>query len=851
MKRNEQGYFIQIILIGLFSMALFLFSNTLIKADSMQDVINQNDSLVVDQPNQTKVEATSTTPNVSAYSITNSGTFGTCNWDIDDTGKLTIHAGVLGTGLPNWNSYNSVITSVYVEPGVKANSNSGKLFTFLVNTTTIDITNLDTSDVAFYNDFFSSDSKLKEIKGIEKIDTSNAKSFNSMFYNDSSLKNIDISNFDTKNVTDMSYMFSSCKALITGLSKFDTSNVSTMKSMFTLSNYASIKDIEGWNTAKVTDMSGMFSFISNLTSVDISNWDTSNVTNISTMFSGDISLIKVIGLDSWNTGKITNMTGLFRGTGFTELPEIENWDTSQVTNMGSLFSSCKSLAKLNLKSWNTSKVKDMSLMFSDDSKLNENTLDGLDNFKTGEVTDFGSMFDGTGFTVLNLTNFNTDKATKMNKMFANTKSLVSVNGTFNTSLVTTISGIFDGSSISDISNLHIDEWETDKVTDFSYAFRETNFSILPEISNWETSSGQTFSNMFKNMPNLTTLNLSKWNTSNATDMNSMFSQDKKLSNVDISNFDTSNVKYFNDMFNYTSNLDTIDTSNWNTSNATTMKEMFTNSGVKVLDTSNWNTSKVTDFTDMFKYASNIGELDLSNWDMSNVENMKNLFGLSRFNLWKLKLGPKNFFTADANFPKASVNDFIDQKENKKYSAISDKWQVIDEANGGTDHAPVGKLISNDDLASLYSAPGGPTATYVLQQTPFIDMKLDVPDLSFHKTGSAKGIAYRKEDFFRINITNNTSPARYVKSDVKVKLSDPIANSNGDKINGDLIFRDDGGVDDKVIGSDDTTILTRDFPMNDYPMSWGRGRGFLMKFDGTPVKAGDYSGTLTWTLQNSL
>lgn len=850
MKRNEQRYFIQIILISLFTIIFFLSTDTLIKADSMQDVINQNDSLVVDQPNQTNVEATSSTPNVSEYSITNSGTFGTCNWDIDDTGKLTIHAGVLGTGFPDW--YNSsAVTSVYVEPGVKANKVSTNLFAYLSNAITIDISNLDTSDVTDFSRCFYYDSKLTSIKGIEKIDTSNIRTMSEMFYVNSSLKNLDVSNFDTKNVTDMTSMFQSCQALITGLSDFDTSNVSNMNSMLRNANNFNIKDIENWNTSKVNNMSGMLASITKLTSIDISKWDKSNVTNISSMFYGDTLLNEVKGLSDWDTSKITNMSGLFKGTGFTESPDIENWNTSQVTDMGSLFYGCKSLAKLNLSNWDTSKVKNMSLMFGDDSKLNENTLQGLDNFKTGEVTDFGSMFDGTGFTVLDLTNFNTDKANKMNDMFANTKSLVRVNGTFNTSSVSTVHGIFDNSSISDISNLHIDEWKTDKVTDFAFAFRATNFSSLPEISGWKTDSGENFSYMFQNMPNITTLDLSKWNTSNATDMSFMFSNDNKLSNVDISNFDTSNVKYFNDMFATTPNLDKIDTSNWNTSNATTMKEMFKGSGIKILDTSNWNTSKVTDITEMFSGANNIGELDLSNWDTSSIKNMKLFFGQGRRNIWKLKLGPKSFFSEDAGFPMASAGDFIDQTENKQYSSISDKWQVVDEANGGTDHAPVGKLISNDDLASLYSAPGGPTATYVLQQTPFIDMKLDVPDLSFHKTGSAKGIAYRKEDFFRINITNNTSPARYVKSDVKVKLSDPIANSNGDKINGDLIFRDDGGVDDKVIGSDDTTILTRDFPMNDYPMNWGRGRGFLMKFDGTPVKAGDYSGTLTWTLQNSL
>ena len=47
-----------------------------------------------------------------------------------------------------------------------------------------------------------------------------------MFYNCSLLINLDVSNFDTKNVVDMNYVFSDCLSLKNlNISKFNTKNV--------------------------------------------------------------------------------------------------------------------------------------------------------------------------------------------------------------------------------------------------------------------------------------------------------------------------------------------------------------------------------------------------------------------------------------------------------------------------------------------------------------------------------------------------------------------------------------------------------------------------------------------------
>ena len=54
-----------------------------------------------------------------------------------------------------------------------------------------------------------------------------------MFSHCESLTNINLSNFNTQNVTNMSYMFADCKSLKNiNLSNFNTQNVTNMSRMF-------------------------------------------------------------------------------------------------------------------------------------------------------------------------------------------------------------------------------------------------------------------------------------------------------------------------------------------------------------------------------------------------------------------------------------------------------------------------------------------------------------------------------------------------------------------------------------------------------------------------------------------
>ena len=82
-----------------------------------------------------------------------------------------------------------------------------------------------------------------------------------IFQNCKELEYLDLSSFNTSNVTNMSYMFNGCHKLkeIIGINKLDTSKVNDMKCMFKQCTELLYLDLSNFNTINVTNMLGMFS----------------------------------------------------------------------------------------------------------------------------------------------------------------------------------------------------------------------------------------------------------------------------------------------------------------------------------------------------------------------------------------------------------------------------------------------------------------------------------------------------------------------------------------------------------------------------------------------------------------
>ncbi|MGN0798329.1 MAG: BspA family leucine-rich repeat surface protein [Christensenellales bacterium] len=91
--------------------------------------------------------------------------------------------------------------------------------------------------------------------------------------------------------------------------KYSTGIFASDSDSFGLSNLTNL-DLSNFDTSKVTDMSGMFNGCSSLTSLDVSNFDTSKVTTMARMFYGCSSLTS-LNLGNFNLASCTNFGGMF------------------------------------------------------------------------------------------------------------------------------------------------------------------------------------------------------------------------------------------------------------------------------------------------------------------------------------------------------------------------------------------------------------------------------------------------------------------------------------------------------------------------------------------------------------
>ena len=194
-------------------------------------------------------------------------------------------------------------------------------------------------------------------------------STNFMFYDCRDLYDLDLTSFNTQNVTNMSFMFYRCYSLRKlNLSNLNTEKVTDMSWMFNECKSLKYLDLSNFKTKNVKDMSKMFNRCKSLVNLNISTFNTENVTNMLSMFWGCESLIK-LDVSNFNTEKVENMQQMFcRCYSLKEL-DVSNFKTEKVTSMLEMFHDCHSLENLNLKSFSLKNCKTALGMLSDCKSL--------------------------------------------------------------------------------------------------------------------------------------------------------------------------------------------------------------------------------------------------------------------------------------------------------------------------------------------------------------------------------------------------------------------------------------------------------------------------------------------------
>ena len=163
-------------------------------------------------------------------------------------------------------------------------------------------------------------------------------------------------------IKDCSYMFCKCNNLIDiDLSQFDTKNVTNMICMFICCKNLKSIDLSSFDTKNVTDMGGMFKDCNNLKSIELSSFDTKNVTNMNSMFFNCNNLID-FNLSSFDTKNVADLGRIFKNCNNLKSIDLFRFDTKNVTKMNSMFNNCKNLIDIDLSSFdiqNSTDIKDM------------------------------------------------------------------------------------------------------------------------------------------------------------------------------------------------------------------------------------------------------------------------------------------------------------------------------------------------------------------------------------------------------------------------------------------------------------------------------------------------------------
>ena len=224
-----------------------------------------------------------------------------------------------------------------------------------------------------------------------------------------------LKNWNTSNVTDMRYVFFMQPSFNQNIGTWDTSKATSMLAMIGLNpgygtgsfNNGGSSSINNWNTSNVTDMSFMFNVQTNFNqpignwntgkvttfanfmnipttpnnqdgifNQDLSTWNVSSVSNFGFMFNGQADFDSNLG--SWNVSKATTLSGMFKGLGAPRKPSvfnnggsdsIRNWSPISASNISTMFENAYGFNQ-PIDNWNVSNITNASGFMGTKSNLN-------------------------------------------------------------------------------------------------------------------------------------------------------------------------------------------------------------------------------------------------------------------------------------------------------------------------------------------------------------------------------------------------------------------------------------------------------------------------------------------------
>ena len=191
-------------------------------------------------------------------------------------------------------------------------TNMSGLFSSMENLKQLNLSSFNTSNVKNMSSMFYGMRGIDTLD-LSNLDTNSVTDMSNMFTDVENVRELNLSNFNTSKVYDMNHMFSGMKKLerITFGPNFSTSRVNDMDRMFSGLSKLKTLDLSNFDTVNVTEMSGMFSYDVMLNDLKLgSNFTTENVTDMSYMFAGICDLAS-IDLSTFSTPRLKIVGNMF------------------------------------------------------------------------------------------------------------------------------------------------------------------------------------------------------------------------------------------------------------------------------------------------------------------------------------------------------------------------------------------------------------------------------------------------------------------------------------------------------------------------------------------------------------
>lgn len=221
------------------------------------------------------------------------------------------------------------------------------------NIESFDVSNWDISNCDSIYNIFDGLETIKYIYGLETWDVSNVGDFSEIFFSCKSLKEVNLSNWNIKNMFTCYSMFENCYELenIIGIENWKIpSKLKDVKFLFC--NCKSLKNINlsNWDVSNIEKFNSMFKNCISLELVDLNNWDTKNNKDMSFMFCNCKNLKNVIGFNKFDMKLCSNTEYMFNDcVNLETLGDVSNLNMSNILILDNMFFNCK---KLNMDCYN-------------------------------------------------------------------------------------------------------------------------------------------------------------------------------------------------------------------------------------------------------------------------------------------------------------------------------------------------------------------------------------------------------------------------------------------------------------------------------------------------------------------